>query len=100
MKYYVLQYEVVPDYLEKRARYRDEHLRLLREGHARGEILLAGAVGDPPDAALLIFRLPSSEGAEQFARRDPYVTNGLVTRWHVRPWAVVVGDDEFGNRAL
>lgn len=30
--------------------------------------------------------------AEQFARADPYVVNGLVARWHVREWTTVVGD--------
>ena len=30
---------------------------------------------------------------EQFAQRDPYVLEGLVRRWDVRPWTVVVGND-------
>jgi hypothetical protein len=30
--------------------------------------------------------------AEDFARADPYVTGGLVARWHVREWTTVVGD--------
>lgn len=91
MKYYVLVYEVVDDMVNRRAPYRDEHLRLIREGHARGEIVMAGAVGDPPDGALLVFRAPSSETAEKFAREDPYVTNRLIVSWKVKPWAVVAG---------
>jgi uncharacterized protein YciI len=30
--------------------------------------------------------------AEDFARADPYVTSGMVERWHVREWTTVVGD--------
>jgi uncharacterized protein YciI len=91
MKYYVLLYEVVDDMINRRAPYREEHLRLIRDGHARGEILMAGAVGDPPDGALLVFRAASSEVAEKFAREDPYVRNGLVVSWKVKPWTVVAG---------
>ena len=58
---------------------------------ARGEVVMGGALGDPPDGAMLIFKGPSATAAEDFARRDPYVTNGLVTRWQVRPWNVVIG---------
>jgi uncharacterized protein YciI len=90
VKYFVLQYEVVDDLVTRRAPYREEHLRLIRDAHARGEIVLAGALGDPPDGGLLVFRAASGSVAEAFARRDPYVTHGLVTRWVVRPWNVVV----------
>ena len=91
MKYFVLTYDIVKDYVERRAPLREEHLRLLREAHARGEVVLAGAVGDPPQTALLVFRSESPAAAEKFARADPYVINGLVTRWTVQPWNVVVG---------
>jgi uncharacterized protein YciI len=90
LKYFVLEYEVVDDYAAKRMPYREEHLRLIRETHARGDLILAGAVGDPPDGALLVFRALSPAPAEEFARVDPYVINGLITRWRVRPWTVVV----------
>jgi uncharacterized protein len=91
MKYFVLFYEVVDDMVTKRAPFRDEHLRLIREAHGRGEILMGGAVGDPPDGAVLIFRGESPSIAESFAKRDPYVKNGLVTNWTVKPWTVVAG---------
>lgn len=90
VKYCVLQYEVVDDFVTRRTAYREEHLRLVRDAHARGEIVLAGALGDPPDGGLLVFRVPTMTIAEEFARRDPYVTHGLVTKWVVRPWNVVV----------
>ena len=91
--YYVLFYTVVDDYVARRAAYRDEHLRLARAAHERGELVLAGALSDPPDGALLVFRAADPSVAEWFARNDPYVRNGLVTRWQVRPWTVVIGGE-------
>jgi hypothetical protein len=92
MKYYALIYDVVDDYITRRTMYRDEHLRLAREAHERGELLLAGAFSDPADRALLIFRSDDASVAERFAEADPYVKNGLVHQWQVRPWTVVVGN--------
>ena len=89
--YFVLAYDVVDRFIERRAVYRDEHLRLVRDLHARGLVVMGGALGDPPDGAMLIFKGSSREDAEKFARADPYVTNGLVTKWQIRPWNVVVG---------
>jgi uncharacterized protein YciI len=88
LKYCILQYEAVDDFINRRTPHREEHLRLIREAHARGEIVMAGALGNPPDGGLLVFKA-STKVAEDFARRDPYVINGLITRWVVRPWTVV-----------
>jgi uncharacterized protein len=93
MQYFALIYEVVDDFVERRAMYRETHLRRAQEAYDRGEILLAGALGMPPDRALLIFRGNDRSIADAFARADPYVVNGLVTRWEVQPWAVVIGDE-------
>jgi uncharacterized protein YciI len=93
MNYYALFYHVVDDFVARRAVYREEHLRLAREAHRRGELLLAGALADPADGALLVFRAPTRSVAEDFARADPYVHSGLVTRWEVRPWTVVIGNE-------
>lgn len=90
--HYLLFYEVVDDYVERRASFRDEHLRHARAAHRRGELILGGALADPPDQAVLLFQGDTPEVAENFARSDPYVTNGLVTSWHVREWTTVVGD--------
>jgi uncharacterized protein len=93
MPYYALFYEAVDDFMARRGAYRDEHLRMAREAHARGELVLAGALADPANGALLIFQGESPAPAEAFARHDPYVNNGLITRWKVRPWTVVVGNE-------
>lgn len=92
MNYYALIYYVVSDYITRRATYRDEHLRLAREANQRGELVLAGAFSDPADRALLIFHAPDKSVVEGFIKQDPYVVNGLVVRWEIRPWTVVVGN--------
>jgi uncharacterized protein YciI len=93
MPYYALFYEVVDDFIARRGAHRDEHLRLTHEARTRGELMLAGALADPADGALIIFQGESPAVAEAFARQDPYVKNGLVTRWKVRNWTVVVGNE-------
>ncbi|HVB27626.1 MAG TPA: YciI-like protein [Mycobacteriales bacterium] len=91
MAHYLLEYTLVGDYLERRAGYRAEHLELARAAQARGELLLAGALADPADRALLVWETDDPGPVEAFAAADPYVRNGLVQRWAVRPWTVVIG---------
>ncbi len=86
----LLEYSLADDYLDRRAALRDEHLALLQAAHERGELLLGGALPDPYDRALTVWTAPR-EVVEDFVARDPYVTQGLVTGWTVRPWNVVVG---------
>ncbi|QIK78602.1 YciI family protein [Sphingomonas piscis] len=92
MKHFILFYTLSADYLERRAEFRTEHLRLAWEAQERGDIVLAGALSDPADTAVLLFKGEDGRAAEAFARSDPYVTNGLVERWEVRPWTTVIGD--------
>ncbi len=91
MNYYALIYDVVGDYVTRRAQYRQEHLRLANEANKRGDLLLGGAFTDPADRTLLIFHVKDSTVVEDFVKRDPYVINGLVTRWQIRNWNVVIG---------
>ena len=86
----VLEYSLANDYVERRAALREEHLALAQAAHARGELLLAGALPDPYDRALLVWAAPR-EVVEDFVARDPYVVRGLVTGWMIRPWTVVIG---------
>ena len=90
--HFLLTYEFVPDYLERRPLHRSEHLRLAWEAHRRGELVLAGALADPVDSAVLFFQGENDRAARAFAETDPYVKAGLVKRWWVRPWATVVGE--------
>ncbi|UVA78181.1 YciI-like protein [Pandoraea commovens] len=89
--HYLLTYELVDDYLERRGQYRDAHLALAWAASERGELLLAGALESPVDTAALLFESDSPAAAEAFAKTDPYVVNGLVKSWRVRPWKTVVG---------
>jgi uncharacterized protein YciI len=89
--HYLLIYEAAPDYLERRPAFRNEHLALAWQAHDRGELLLAGALADPVDGAVFLFQGSSPAAAEAFAAADPYVRNGLVKSWRVRPWTTVVG---------
>jgi uncharacterized protein len=86
----LLEYTLADDYLERRAALREEHLELARAAHERGELLLAGALPDPFDRALLVWAAPR-EVVERFAEQDPYVVQGLVKAWTVREWNVVIG---------
>ena len=86
--HYVLIYELAPDYLERRGPFRNDHLKL---AWAAQGIVLAGALADPVDRALFLFEGDSPDAAKRFASVDPYVVNGLVKRWEVRPWTTVVG---------
>ena len=89
--HYLLMYEFAPDYMERRSEFRDRHLALAWQASERGEVVLGGALADPPDTGLLLFDCDSPAPAERFAQADPYVKNGLVTRWRVRKWTTVVG---------
>jgi hypothetical protein len=89
--HYLLIYDLSPDYLARRGEFRKEHLSLAWEASERGELILGGALAEPVDRAVLLFDTASPEAVERFVARDPYVKNGLVERWHVRPWTTVVG---------
>lgn len=92
MNHYLLIYDLADDYLARRGEFRGVHLNLAWDAHKRGELVLGGALGEPVDSAILMFKGESPKVAEDFARVDPYVTNGLIKGWRVRPWMTVVGD--------
>ncbi|HVM09109.1 MAG TPA: YciI-like protein [Acidimicrobiales bacterium] len=89
--HWLLLYDVVDDYVERRVPHRAAHLALATEAFERGDLVMAGALADPADGVVLVFRGDTPSSAEEFARRDPYVEHGVVTRWRVREWTVVVG---------
>lgn len=91
--HYLLIYELVDDYIERRSEFRDEHLALAWEAHKQGNLMLGGALNNPADSAVLLFKGDSPEAAEKFAKNDPYVKNGLVKKWSVRLWTTVVGKE-------
>ncbi len=90
--HYILFYDVIDDFINKRAQFRDLHLEHARKAYERRELVLAGALAEPVDVAVLVFNGSSLEAVEAFAKADPYVLNGLVTSWRVRKWMTVVGE--------
>jgi uncharacterized protein len=93
MNYFALFYNVTEDYITKRTQYRDEHLKLAKEFHNRGELLLAGAFSDPYDKTLLVFKVTDKSVIEDFVKNDPYYKNGLVKSYEIRQWTVVIGNE-------
>lgn len=97
MNYYLLFYQVVDDYVTRRAPYRDEHLRLVKEAYEGGELIMAGALANPVDQAILIFHAPDKTPVEKFIRDDPYVRHELIKQWEIRQWTVVIGNVQRGS---
>jgi hypothetical protein len=88
--HYILFYDLVDNALEARAPYREEHLARALRAHESGLLVMAGALTDPPDTSILVFEADDRSAVEEFARNDPYVNNGVVTKWTVREWAVAI----------
>ena len=88
--HYLLLYDYVENAVERRAPYREEHLRLARGAHERGELVMAGAFADPVDGAAFVFHGDDASAAEAFVQSDPYVAGGIVTAWRIRPWTLAV----------
>lgn len=86
----ILFYDYVADIVERRAPHREAHLAAIGEWVADGRVVMAGAIGDPPTGAAIVFSGVGPEEVEAFAAADPYVLNGLVTARRIVPWAVVV----------
>jgi len=89
--HYLLFYKTVEDYVARRAPFREEHLAHAKAAFERGELMMAGALAEPVDGAVIVFKGESPAVAEEFARNDPYVRAGLIPEWRVRPWTVVFG---------
>ncbi len=89
--YYVPFYKTVDNYVEKRAPYREEHLAYANAAHDRGELVMAGALDEPANGAVLVFTGETRSVAVDFMKNDPYVRTGLIAGWQVRPWTVVIG---------
>ena len=93
MKHFILFYDYVPDFRDKRAPHRAAHIAHAKQSLARGELQLGGAFAENPPGGMLLFKADAPAIAEAFARADPYVQNSVVTAWRVREWTTVVGAD-------
>ena len=97
--FFLLFYDYVENVVERRQPFRAAHLALANEWVAAGRLILGGALADPVDGAVLLFRVPDRAAVGEFVRQDPYVANGLVNGWRIRPWTVVVGSPELVGHA-
>ena len=90
----VLEYVYASSSMEElvalRAPHRDKHLTHARCWAASGRLLMGGAFGDLPTGGMLIFAGATKDEVTAFAEADPYVRAGVVRRYSVRPWTVVV----------
>lgn len=87
---YVLLYESAEDVAERAPLQAAAHSRHWHPFRERGELLLIGPFGDPQSqGAMAVFT--TREAAEEFARNDPFVVNGVVRSWEVREWDEAVG---------
>jgi len=93
MKHFLLFYDAAPDYLARRPDFRTAHLAYAWAAVERGELVLGGALADPTDPAVWLFKAQDGAVVRAFAEADPYVTNGLITGWQVREWTTAVGTD-------
>jgi uncharacterized protein YciI len=91
--YWLLFYDYVDGIADRRGPFRDAHLALARKAHDAGTLLAAGALADPLDGAVFLFRADDASVVEAFVAEDPYVKAGLVTGWRIRQWTVVVGGE-------
>jgi uncharacterized protein YciI len=96
--HFLLFYDVATDYLQRREAFRAQHLRHAWQAVERGELVLGGALADPVDRSVLLFQCANKEIVDAFAKADPYVLNGVVTGWQIRPWTTVVG--EFADKPI
>ncbi|MGA2109181.1 MAG: YciI family protein [Syntrophorhabdales bacterium] len=77
-------YEMAPDALSKVMEHYPVHRARLDEFYARGVLLAAGPLGNPPEGAMAVFT--TREAAEEFVQGDPFVVNGLVSKWRLVEW--------------
>lgn len=89
---YLLLYDYVADYPERRVPFRDQHLALAWAAQSKGALILAGVLANPTNGAVFHFKCDSPSVIEAFIKADPYVQHGLVTRWQIREWVTAVGD--------
>lgn len=87
--HHLLLYDYVDDVLSRRDPYRADHLERIAAEKESGRVVMAGALGDPPVGAAIVFRGVDADFVEEFVLGDPYMRAGLVARWHVERWNLV-----------
>lgn len=85
----VILYETAPNALGKAMEVFPAHQRHYEPYAERGELLGLGTFGDPQaEGSMAVFT--SREAAERFVKDDPFVTEEVVAKVHIRDWDDVV----------
>jgi hypothetical protein len=58
--HFLLIYDLAPDYLQRRAQFRDEHLALAWKAADAGDLVLGGALEEPVEQAFLLLPIRTS----------------------------------------
>jgi uncharacterized protein YciI len=89
---HLMTYRAVEDFLPLARAHLAGHRARLLEFHDRGVLLMAGPLGEPDNGdAISVFT--TREAAEEFVAGDPFVVNGVVAEWSIRPWHEVLHPD-------
>ena len=66
----------------------EAHRARFNEFHARGVLLMAGPLGNPPEGAMSVFTTQGA--AEEFIQGDSFVVHGAVSKGHLVEWYEVL----------
>jgi uncharacterized protein YciI len=83
-----MRYEVAAGAMPLAQKLFPLHKARLDEFHARGVLLMVGAMEDPRDGAMGIFT--TREAAEEFVGGDPFVLEGVVAKHTISAWNEVL----------
>jgi uncharacterized protein len=89
---HVLFYESSSDVRAKAPQHFAAHRARWEEFRARGTLLMVGPFANPEEGAMAVFT--TGEAAQEFAEGDPFVLNGVVTKWHIRKWDEAIANDQ------
>ena len=87
--HYLLLYDYVQDMSSRRGPIGKLTWRRIASERESGRVVMAGALGDPPRGAAIVFSGVDAGFVEDFVRGDPYVEAALVPRWHVERWYLI-----------
>ena len=87
--HHILFYDYPEDVVEGRGPFREGHLDLIKQWKSDGRLVMAGAVGDPPNGGVLVFKVDDPAEIEAFVDADPYALNGVIVGRRIEPWNVV-----------
>jgi len=89
--YYLLFYYTHDNYIENRKPHRQYHFDHIKKYMESGDLIMGGAIEDGTEV-VIIFKSDTIDTIEDFVKNDPYVINGLIRQWLIKPWNMVTGE--------